>query len=170
MKKFWNYTECYVKELYEQLQIFSPEQLDLKVIATKLDIKLFYWEEKSQAIIYDDMCAIFLDVRNSIERHWQDFCHELAHVLLHVGIQDKLPKMYIEYQENKANSFMYHACVPTFMLDKLNLFDITYDTIWQVQQLFNVDQAFAKKRLTQYITNKQNIAYWNRKYVSLSIK
>lgn len=65
--------QCYVKELYEHLQIFSPEQLNAKTIAKQLDVKLFYWEEKSQAIIYDDMSAIFIDLRNSIERHWQDF-------------------------------------------------------------------------------------------------
>lgn len=161
LKKFWTYTECYVKELYEQLQIFSPEQLDMKIIAKKLDVKIFYWEEKSQAIIYDDMCAIFIDLRNSNEHQWQDFCHELAHVLLHIGIQDKLPKMYIEYQEHKANQFMYHSAIPTFMLDRLNIFDCSIHNIRLVQQTFHVEENFATKRLNQYIQRRQSILNWN---------
>lgn len=160
MKRFWTYTECYVKELYEQLQIFSPEQLDMKIIAKKLDVKLFYWEEKSQAIIYDDMCAIFIDLRNSIEHQWQDFCHELAHVLLHIGIQDKLPQMYIQYQEHKANQFMYHAAIPTFMLDNL---DSTFFTADKIAILFGVELKFAQQRLDHYIAQQYRFTMpiWN---------
>lgn len=161
MKKYWTYTECYVKELYEHLGIFSPEQLDLKALAKKLDVKIFYWEEKSQAIIYVDMCAIFIDLRNSFERQWQDFCHELAHVLLHTGIQTKIPQMYVEYQEHKANQFMYHAAIPTFMLDNLNINDCTLENVRLVQQLFHVEEAFAIKRLNQYIQRRQSILNWN---------
>ncbi|MER2126337.1 ImmA/IrrE family metallo-endopeptidase [Solibacillus sp.] len=160
MKKFWTYTECYVKELYEQLAIFSPEQLNLKAIAKKLDIKIFYWEEKSQAIIYDTMSAIFIDLRNSLERQWQDFCHELAHVLLHIGIQDKLPQMYIEYQEHKANQFMYHAAIPTFMLDNL---DSTSYTAIKIAAVFGVELEFAQHRLDHYIAQQHqfNMPIWN---------
>lgn len=160
LKRFWTYTECYVKELYEHLQIFSREQLNAKTIAKLLDVKLFYWEEKSQAIIYDDMSAIFIDLRNSIERQWQDFCHELAHVLLHIGIQEKLPKMYIEYQEHKANQFMYHAAVPTFMLDCL---DPSLYTANKIAELFGVELDFAEHRLDHYLTQKYRgtMPIWN---------
>lgn len=151
----YSHLEDYIKTFYTQMKIDSPELLDMKAIAKELNIKLFYWEEKSQAILYDDMSAIFIDCRLSPEKQWQDFNHELCHVLIHAGDQIFMPPLFREYQEFKANNFMYHACVPTFMLEKLNLIDCTPRPINYVQQLFNVEYEFARIRLENYISKKQ---------------
>ncbi|MGE7094371.1 hypothetical protein ACQKII_23655 [Lysinibacillus sp. NPDC048646] len=63
--------------------------------------------------------------------------------------------LFREYQDNKANNFMYHACIPSFMLDELEHCDAGALTVQHVQQLFNVEYDFAVKRLDQYISNKQ---------------
>ncbi|MCS1383525.1 hypothetical protein NXZ75_15050, partial [Lysinibacillus sphaericus] len=64
-----------------------------------------------------------------------------------------------EYQEYKANNFMYHACVPSFMLDELEPSDLTVEN---VQRLFNVEYDFAFKRLEQYRSKKLLMLNWNR--------
>ena len=48
---------------------------------------------------------------------------------------------------------MYHACIPTFMLDELIDNDSSL-TIKDLQLIFNVEYDFAEKRLTQYFNKK----------------
>lgn len=72
--------------------------------------------------------------------------------------------LFHEYQEHKANNFMYHACIPTFMLDELQLHDRTPKTVSRLQDLFNVEYDFALKRLSQYY-NKQ--IYEKQNHISL---
>ncbi len=65
--------------------------------------------------------------------------------------------LFREYQENKANNFMYHACIPTFMLDELKQNGANALNVHHIQELFNVEYHFALKRLEQYITKTQII-------------
>lgn len=162
--------EEYVKEMYLKIGITKPSQLDFHKVKDLLGIRVFYWPEASQALFMGHQGFIFLNEHLTPQQQWQDFCHELAHVLLHTGNQGLLSPLFIEYQENKANSFMYHACVPTFMLDELRLYAPTSTNIWRVQKLFDVEPAFARKRLEQYISNKQNMANWNCKSLSPHIQ
>ncbi|WP_332650167.1 ImmA/IrrE family metallo-endopeptidase [Lysinibacillus sp. 54212] len=152
MKQVWTYTESYVKEMYKKVGIFHSEQLDFRKIAQCLRINVFYWKESSQALFFKDRGYIMLDETLSPQQQWQDFCHELGHVLLHTGSQSRLPKSFVEYQEYKANHFMYHAAVPTFMLEEMNL-KHKRNSLLLVQQKFNVTEEFALKRLDQYFNN-----------------
>ena len=157
----YSHLEDYIESFYLQMKIDDPTSLDMKAIARQLDIKLFYWEEKSQAIIYNNMSVIFIDNRISSEKQWQEFNHELCHVLIHTGDQLIMPPLFREYQEFKANNFMYHACVPTFMLEELNICDSTAVTISWIQKLFNVEHEFAKTRLENYLNQKYYVPHWN---------
>lgn len=153
---YTTHTEDFVKKFYERMDIREPQQLDFRVIAERLGIHIFYWQHTSQALFLKNHAYIFLNENLTPQQQWQDFCHELGHVLLHAGNQQHLPKSFVEYQEDKANNFMYHACVPSFMLQEMQL---PYDTkiaIWEVQEAFHVEHKFAKKRLQQY-TNNQKI-------------
>lgn len=127
-----------------------------------MDIRIFYWTKTSQALFDEKHVYIFLDKCLTEPQLWQDFCHELEHVLLHTGQQERMSKSWIKYLENKANDFMYHACVPSFMLDEME-----YDalTIENVQQLYNVEYDFAEKRLTQYFNKKMNMPNRNRTFL-----
>lgn len=151
---FTSHTEDFVKEFYTSIDIFEPLQLNFKIISARLGIRLFYWNEPSQALFLNNFPYIFLNALSTEQAMWQDFCHELAHILFHVGNQRLMSKSFREYQETKANSFMYHACIPTFMLEQLQINDYTYESIKLVQRLFNVEKAFAVHRLTQYLNKK----------------
>jgi len=149
-----SYTEDFIKTMYLRIGILSPRQLNQQQIAIKLRIELFYWEETSRALFLKDKPYIFINARLSKEEQWQDFCHELAHILMHSGHQSWLPPLFVEYQESKANNFMYHACIPTFMLENLKIEDYFYSTVLKVSKLFHVEYDFAFKRLQKYIHNK----------------
>jgi len=152
---YTTHTEDFVHEFYARMGILEPQQFDFQEIATQFGIQLFYWPDKSQALFLKEQAYIFLNEQLTPQQRWQDFCHELAHVLLHSGHQGRMSPLFREYQENKANNFMYHACIPTFMLDELEQYDASVLTVQHVQQLFNVEYDFAVKRLEQYISNKQ---------------
>lgn len=149
------HTEDFIKKLYTKIGITEPQQLDFQSIAVHLGIKVFYWQDKSQALFLREQAYIFINEELTNQQKWQDFCHELAHVLLHNGHQGRMSPLFREYQENKANNYMYHACIPSFMLDELEQSDASALTVQHVQQLFNVEYDFAVKRLEQYISNKQ---------------
>ncbi|UED78407.1 ImmA/IrrE family metallo-endopeptidase [Lysinibacillus sp. CD3-6] len=154
-----SYTEEFIKNLYNHLDIITPDQLGIAKISLKLNIYIFYWDDKSQALFYREDAYIILNNQLTHQQLWQDFCHELGHVLLHTGNQQRMYPLFREYQEYKANNFMYHACVPSFMLDELEPGDLTVEN---VQRLFNVEYDLAFKRLEQYRSKKLLMLNWNR--------
>ncbi|HAU33157.1 MAG TPA: ImmA/IrrE family metallo-endopeptidase [Lysinibacillus sp.] len=159
MKNF-SHLEDYIKDFYTKVEITTPALLDFRVIAKRVGIKVFCWPDSSQALFANGKPFIFLNKSCNKQQQWQEFCHELSHVLLHTGDQFFMSPLFREYQENKANNFMYHACIPTFMLDELGLNDCTPSTVIYLQKLFNVEYEFALKRLTQYLNNKIMLK-WN---------
>ncbi|WP_217580995.1 ImmA/IrrE family metallo-endopeptidase [Lysinibacillus sp. GbtcB16] len=148
---YTTYTEDFIKELYSYLNILLLHQLGFHKIAELLGIQVFYWQDKSQALFIKEHSYLFLNEQLTKQQLWQDFCHELGHVLLHTGHQGHMSPLFREYQENKANNFMYHACVPTFMLDEIEPRNLTVE---YVQQQFNVEYELAFKRIEQYFSKK----------------
>ncbi|MCS1382766.1 ImmA/IrrE family metallo-endopeptidase [Lysinibacillus sphaericus] len=155
---YTTHTEDFIRQLYTKIGITKPHQLNYMDIANCLGIRVFpapYEVGPSQALFAHNIPFIFLENHLTPARRWQDFCHELCHVLLHTGNQASMPHSWIEYQENKANHFMFHACIPSFMLDELDLYDNNAINAQHIQHLFTVEYDFAVKRLTQYISNKR---------------
>lgn len=150
---YTTHTEDFIENLYTQLGIFFPYQLDFREIAYRLDIQLYFWKNPSQALFLKGKVYIFLNEDLNEQEMWQDFCHELCHALWHSGSQKKMPYSWIEYQEWKAENFMLHACVPTFMLNNINLPKNKKEAIITICILFKVDHEFAKKRLDHYLNN-----------------
>lgn len=158
---YYSHLEDFIKDFYMRMEMSTPSLLDFHIIAKNLGIKVFYWSDSSQALFANDKPFIFLNETLSQQQQWQEFSHELAHVLLHTGDQFYMSPLFREYQEHKANNFMYHACMPTFMLDELQLDDSTPQTVMKLQELFNVEYEFALKRLTQYLNNHRLVPDWN---------
>jgi len=157
----YSYLEDFIKDFFTQMGILSASLLDFREIAKNLGVKVFFWSDFSQALFANERPFIFLNESLSQQQQCQEFCHELAHVLLHTGDQFYMSPLFREYQEHKANNFMYQACMPTFMLDELQLDDSTPQTVMKLQELFNVEYKFALKRLTQYLNNHRLVPDWN---------
>ena len=154
----YTHTEDYVKTFYEKIGITKPQELKFQTIAKKLGIHVFYWPDASQALFTGNKGFILLNENLTPQQQFQEFFHELSHVLFHAGNQSKIPASFREYQEAKANIFMYHAAIPTFMLDQLHIYNFDIMTVYEVQKLFNVEYEFAVKRLQHYVTQHKSYA------------
>ncbi|MFF3102602.1 ImmA/IrrE family metallo-endopeptidase [Viridibacillus arvi] len=148
---YYSHLEEYVRIFYEKLNILQPVDINMLQIAKELHIQVFYWPNPSQSLYFSQSGYIFLNNQLSSQRHWQDFCHELCHVLFHRGDQMNLPSLFREYQEYKANNFSLHTAIPTFMLEQIKLPNDFYQAVLIIQDTFNVEGDFAKKRLEGYL-------------------
>lgn len=145
----YTHLEDYVRDLYTSIGVTKPSHLDPRIIGPKLGFTVIYLPIDS--VSYDNI--IIIDSRLSKQEQWQEFCHELGHVISHSGNQTKTHPLFREYQEWKANNFALQACVPTFMLNKIRLpIDEELATI-KICLLFKVEYDFAEKRLNHYLNN-----------------
>jgi Zn-dependent peptidase ImmA (M78 family) len=141
--------EDYVNKLYHRLGIMELYQLDMMDIAEKLNVWIHFMDMESQAIDRNGLYSIVIDRRLPSAEQWQDFGHELCHVLRQAGKQTDMPMDFLMFQETKAESFMYEFCVPTFMLINCSLPQQRGEAVQFVSETFNVTKSFADKRLSQ---------------------
>ena len=139
--------EDYIQHMYQSLSIIVPEEIDMMEIANKLSILVYFAPFGSHAIERNGMCSLVIDNRKTKQEQWEDFGHELCHILLHSGNQLLMPKMFLDYQEAKAKNFELHFCIPNFMLRSLLPSHLTAHFI---AETFNVSPQFAEKRLLRY--------------------
>lgn len=148
----FTHLEDYVKNLYSYLAINYHYEINMNEIANKLNIKLRFWDEKSEATYYRGKFIIYINETISIQEQWQEFSHELGHVFRHEGCQLSMSYEFRQFQESEANNFAYHFCIPTFML--LNYEIANYvnikDGVPFVSKTFNVTDDFALERLRQF--------------------
>ncbi|KAB2377095.1 MULTISPECIES: ImmA/IrrE family metallo-endopeptidase [Bacillus] len=147
---YTTHIEDYMKKLYHSFSIFVPEQIDMMTIAQKLNIWVHFAPFGSRAICRDNLPSIIIDNRNTIYQQWEDFGHELCHVLFHVGNQLYVPKLFLDYQEAKANNFMLQFCIPTFMLRTLDFPETRKEAIQLIAKTFNVSLHTAERRFIHY--------------------
>ncbi|MBM7606024.1 Zn-dependent peptidase ImmA (M78 family) [Metabacillus crassostreae] len=166
MKYQMSHLEEDVKGIYRKLNISEPISIDMCRIAEEFDVWIHPHEYKSQMIERDGMYSILLDKRITKEEQWQDFGHELGHVINHAGNQHKMNKLFRDLQEYQANNFMFHFCVPTFMLLKMQFPDRRGQAVKMIAENFNVTCEFADKRLKQF-ENKISGALFHKQYIKL---
>lgn len=135
----YTHIEDYIIELYNNMAISHPEQIEMEKIALNLGIKLHYG---TSTYLFGDNIIIQYETR---QRQWQLFGHEVCHYLRHYGNQLNMRESFKNLQEWQANYFAYHFCIPTFMLDKLYNYTVT-----DIMNLFNVEFDFALRRLEMY--------------------
>lgn len=138
-------TEDYIKDLLYRCRIYDYTDLNIEKISTFLKIPVRYWEFNSESVCLENKYIIFINAYATIEVQWQDFAHELGHVLWHAGRQENIPQPFRQLQEWQAENFSYHLCIPTFMLEKINNVNVR-----KISYLFNVEYNFAVKRLEIY--------------------
>ncbi len=138
--------EQFVHQLFDILAISQPDQLNIAAVSALTNISVKRWEFSSEAVSYRGKRLIFINEELSRQESWQEFAHELYHLLGHVGNQNKyMHRLFMTHQEKQAEYFSYHFCVPTFMLQKLKGVDV-----YVIMRLFNVEFDFAMRRLEMY--------------------
>jgi Zn-dependent peptidase ImmA (M78 family) len=152
MKYQMTHLEEDIRDLYLSFGVTDPSLIDMYSLSYDLDIWIHDIDDESTLIKLNGNYTIFLNENLSPQERWQDFGHEIGHALKHEGNQDKLKKSFRTLQEFQANNFMYHFCVPTFMLlnyEITNFTDINIGTAF-IMEKFNVTESFSKKRLEQF--------------------
>ncbi|MGX2958010.1 ImmA/IrrE family metallo-endopeptidase [Peribacillus sp. JNUCC 23] len=147
MKYYTTLLEDWIKEFYYRLDISRPYQLNLLEISARLGLIVNY--ERMTSRFYEQ--DIIIDERLSEQEQWQDFAHELCHILRHNGNQFTMSKLFLDLQENQANHFAYHFCIPTFMLLKMQIPDDRNQAIYFLANTFSVTLEFAEKRLDLFL-------------------
>ncbi|MGG3452310.1 ImmA/IrrE family metallo-endopeptidase [Domibacillus aminovorans] len=153
------YLEEFVENLYTTLSIQNPSQLDYQIIAKQLGIRVKDTFGSSTCLQGGSVSYILLNNKLSKESKWQEFAHELCHLLRHAGNQLTVPEPFLEMQEWQANSFALHFCIPTFMLEKLDLSAYKQVTIAEIAQTFGVEYDFAEERLERWLLQRAIVYY-----------
>jgi Zn-dependent peptidase ImmA (M78 family) len=154
-----------IKQMYLSWGIRNPYQMDLYKIAEKLDVWIHIADYESQTIERaDGLFSVVLDIYKSEAEQWEDFGHELAHVLYHAGNQLNMTDSFAEFQETKANNFALQFCIPTFMILESGLPPTRNEAILFLMETFNVTENFASKKLIhferQVVGMQFHKAYW----------
>lgn len=147
----YSHLEDYIQELYFEWDIKVPEQLNKYVIADQSNVGIYLTSSTSEAFSWDGRYYIFIDRRLDDRQRWQDFGHEICHVLRHSGRQGNMPAPFRELQEWQADNFMYHFCVPSFMLRRIRLPPDQQSAVRLIAEIFNVEITFAEERLIRYL-------------------
>lgn len=146
-----SHLEDYIQGLYLDWNINNPEQLNKYAIANYSNVGIYLSSDPSEAFYWESRYYIFINRDLDSRKRWQDFGHELCHVLRHSGNQKKMPIMFRDFQEWQADNFMYHFCVPTFMLQRIRLPPDQLAAAYLIADTFNVELSFAKERLDRYL-------------------
>ncbi|WP_046180349.1 ImmA/IrrE family metallo-endopeptidase [Domibacillus tundrae] len=154
-----SHLEDFIENLYTKIAITSPDQLDIELISRRLNIEVGYSYKKSKCAEIGGIMMIILNETLPKTEQWQEFGHEVCHLLRHSGNQTELPFPFVQLQEWQANTFALHFCVPTFMLPNLNLPDTEYAAARVISEVFNVEYDFALERLRRWIIQKAIIQY-----------
>ncbi|MEK5038831.1 ImmA/IrrE family metallo-endopeptidase [Sporosarcina sp. FSL K6-3457] len=140
----YTYLEDFIRDLYISIGITTPADMDMWVIAKRLEVEIVY---KRSAYRFDNEVIL---VRGTKREEWMEFGHEVCHFLRHSGNQLNMHPLFRKLQEWQAESFMYHFCVPTFMLHELDLPRNRRKAIWEIQKAFSVSYEFAEIRLEKF--------------------
>jgi len=148
-----------IRALYLQLGISSVDRLNPETVASGLGIWLHYAPVSSRALDRSGLQTIILDSRLTKEEQWEEFGHELCHLLLHAGNQLRLSEDAIRFQEHKADNFAYHFCVPTFLLQEFHLPPQLSEAAAILASAFGVTASFARERLKRYYRRLLNAEF-----------
>lgn len=145
--------EEFVEGLYLKIGVSRPEELDIELIAARMGIVVDYIPDTSKGIEMGSHSIILLNDSLSPSLQWQEFAHEVAHLLRHSGNQYILPYDFRMLQEWQASHFALYFCIPGFMLQNIELPYHKQEAILKVVDIFHVTPAFAAARLDQWFNH-----------------
>ncbi|PAF15919.1 hypothetical protein CHH51_18090 [Terribacillus saccharophilus] len=144
-----------VKSIYKKLGFKDPADIDMMEVARYFDVWIHLWPGESKNSNILGFKSIYINQDLNYRQMWTTFAHELRHALVHTGNQNKMHYLFREYQELDANRFMYHFCMPTFMLLQIDPLPTFKETVFYLANLFKVDYRFAEKRYIDFLNKKR---------------
>lgn len=136
-----------IKDLYFWLRIFEPWEISMIEMADRLNIWLHFVNMESRVVGRNGMYSIIINSNQNPQEQWEDFGHEVAHLLESSGNQLNLPLTCVKKQEIQAENFALHFCIPTFMLTKFDLPQTVPTAASFISKTFNVTYRLAYWKL-----------------------
>ncbi|WP_046179290.1 ImmA/IrrE family metallo-endopeptidase [Domibacillus tundrae] len=148
--------EDFIENIYTNIGIYHPRQLNPEEISARLRIVVDYVDGTSKCVEHSQFSLIMLNQNLSSAAQWQEFAHELCHLLRHAGNQHTLPPFFLKMQEWQVKSFALHFCSK-----KLDLTDNKKSAISIIAQTIGVEPDFAGEWLEQWLLQCSMVYYGN---------
>lgn len=140
--------EAAIETWYRKLDILSPYEINLDLIADELGIHIRYLARDTTSLQMSDGYYVILDKRVHWTQQRIEFAHELGHVIMHAGNQMNMPDDFRLLQEWQADRFAMYALAPTFILANcLTQAHSRKQLIRQLAEAFDVTDVFMDVRL-----------------------
>lgn len=139
--------EQWINELYIGINIMTPLDMDIHIIADKLNIDITY--DKCRPFSHAGRRIVFLSNKSKDTEARLAFFHELCHILRHVGDQRNMPDLFMEGQEIEAEHFALYAAMPYFMIKSMELPERHDLAVKKIADEFKIPREFADKRVLQ---------------------
>lgn len=140
--------EQWVENLYRMHGITESQQLNIDEVSSQMNIWVYQLDQGSQTIDNNGLYSICIDRRLSKAEQWEDFLHELCHVVRHSGNQIRMPTGFLDMQETEAQLFVMYAALPYFMMPE-RLPDTDRDILNYFVEHLGVSYELADLRLDQ---------------------
>ncbi|WP_010279822.1 ImmA/IrrE family metallo-endopeptidase [Paenibacillus senegalensis] len=142
--------EQWIEDVFLRYSIIQPQHLCIDYVARKFNIWVYYRKFNSAHFqLGRGLYSVNIDARLTKEEQWEDFLHELCHVLRHEGNQLVMAESFRRWQEQDANHFVPYAAMPFFMLKRLEIPQQKEDILDLFIHTFKVTRTLAEKRLEQ---------------------
>lgn len=142
--------EQWIEDIYRMHGIGSPRDLTIENLAARLNTWVYYQPIGSRYIDRGQgMYSVVIDSRLGRKEQWEEFLHELCHVLRHSGNQHQMPEPLIRWQEEHAAHFQLYAAMPYAMLRTLQIPQLQSEAVGFLCEEFGVTAGLAERRLRQ---------------------
>lgn len=152
-----------VDAYYRLHKIRYPHEIDLDVIASGLQLDVYYLPRKPLKRFE----IVVIDVNASSERRREQLAHEIAHHLLHAGNQLDMGDAFRTLQEEQARRYALYILAPTFMLKALWPECPQYleqQTKW-LAETFRVTYECMARRLELYEATSRRLGSQTRNHI-----
>lgn len=142
--------EQWIEDMCQRYRITQPHHLTIEYVAWRFNIWVYYRKFHSAHFeLGRGLYSVNVDARLNREEQWEDFLHELCHVLRHEGNQLIMAESFRQWQEQDANNFVPYAAIPFFMLKRMELPEQKEEIIDLFIHTFKVTRSLAERRLEQ---------------------
>lgn len=152
--------EQWIEALWLRAGILTPDQLTIEEVSDRLDVWVHYMSESSKALEWMGIRSVLIDLRLTAERQWEDYLHELCHILRHAGNQTVMPRSFLEHQEAEAKRFVLYASMPFSMIKDMKLPAVRGEAVQQLASRFGVTCELADVRLDQFQRRAFEAVLW----------
>lgn len=139
--------------------IDNISRLNIRDLSDAFGITLFFWNCSPRIIKHSGAYYCVLDAKKPDVLQYEDFLHEICHVIFDEHLlATKKKELYIN-KERKIDFLVPLVAIPKFALDH-----IRGKTIWEISEEFNISHNLVRRRIehikSKMILLKKEVKGW----------